>query len=186
MVGAGKIGFTSVPLGATIFLGLNRPALGGMFPYLTESKSIERKVRYIAISTVPTKGIFIGRSICGSVPVRSTVISLSFIITETTIFKSFLFGSLLSKYPSIKPSALYFPSGNSLIAFLSKFSEYFFKSSFTAFMVFIPYLLTSSIYLSSPILADATCASISPTTTEEFLILSRRISHTYWFFLPLS
>ena len=75
IVGAGKVGFARQPSGATIVIARKRPEFVGTGSCVQASSRIERSVTQIAMSTVPTSGMLIGRSTCASVPVRSTVIS---------------------------------------------------------------------------------------------------------------
>jgi hypothetical protein len=52
------------------------------------------------MSTVPTNGMLIGRSTCGAVPVRSTVISDPSTVTATFTFRFLYAGSGWSTKPS--------------------------------------------------------------------------------------
>ena len=65
IVGAGKRGLASVPSGAEIVIGRNSPEFVGTGSWVAESSRMERSVSRIAMSTVPSNGMLIGRSTCG-------------------------------------------------------------------------------------------------------------------------
>jgi hypothetical protein len=60
LVGAGKVGLARHPLGDTMVIGRIRPALTGMWPWISVSKSTERMVSQITMSEVPSSGMLIG------------------------------------------------------------------------------------------------------------------------------
>src|SRR3982074_1128327 len=98
MVGAGVVGYAMLALGATMVIGRIRPALSGMWPWISVSSRTERMVSQIAMSAVPSSGMLIGRSgTCGAVPVRATTRGWSFLCMVTTIGSSFLLASSLSR-----------------------------------------------------------------------------------------
>ena len=101
MTGAGKIGLANQPRGTFSVIGRVKPEFCGIYPKMSESSNTDRTVNHIEISTVPMRGIFIGRSdTCGAVPSRSTSISSPEIVIVTTSGKSRRSGS--SRKPSIK------------------------------------------------------------------------------------
>ena len=100
IVGAGKLGFAMQPSGATIVIARKRPEFVGTGSCVHASSRIERSVTQIAMSTVPTNGMLIGRSTCGAVPVRSTVISEPSTVTATFTFRFLYAGSGWSTKPS--------------------------------------------------------------------------------------
>ena len=105
ITGAGYRGLARQPSGAVIVIGRNSPELAGTLPWRSESSRIERIVRYAAMSTVPSNGMFSGRSICGDVPVRSTWISEPVTLTRALMRRSRLAGFGSSWKPSMNPSA---------------------------------------------------------------------------------
>ncbi len=88
IVGAGNTGLAIVPSGTEIVTGRNRPAFDATGSCRVESRRIARSVSRIAMSTVPTSGMLIGRSTCGAVPSRSTCRSLPRTVTATSIGRS--------------------------------------------------------------------------------------------------
>ena len=88
MVGAGNTGLAIVPSGTEIVTGRNRPAFDATGSWRVESSRIARSVSRIAMSTVPTSGMLIGRSTWAAVPSRSTCRSLPLTVTATSIGRS--------------------------------------------------------------------------------------------------
>ena len=98
MVGAGKIGLASVPLGATMVMGRVSPLFCGMWPQTALSRRMDRRVSQMATSTVPSRGMLIGRSgTCGAVPMRSTTSSLPRTVIATHNGRFFRDASLSSR-----------------------------------------------------------------------------------------
>ncbi len=75
------------------------------------------------MSTVPSKGMLIGRSSCGEVPSRSTWMASPATVSATAMRRSRSSGRGESMKPSMKPSARYVPSGSAAMRWRSIRSE---------------------------------------------------------------